>query len=634
MLSNSRKTVAVILEGATGEFQKRLCDGISTSASRLGYNVAVFNAFGKYGEGNEDHFFGDQMIYNLVPWEEVDGVILALDTLNELSSRERVLYKVREFCHCPVVSVREKVEGANNLIVDNLTCMEGIVRHFIEHHGFTRLCFMTGPKGRWDAEERLQCFERIMKEHGLPVDEHQRFYGDFWTNMGKEACDWFLDGQEKPEVILCANDHMAQAVASELIGRDFHIPDDICVSGYDGMFEGLGFSPTLSTMEVPFYDMGVKAVELIDAKQEQPQDVADYYFQPELALRESCGCSKTREKELLQMKRTIYEHRQIAKNREVQFDYLAINLVQCSTLEEVGERLSYYQYNIDGLSNYALCFCDNIYKEKKVTEYPDRMITKVAFKEREYMGIVEIPFDRRKQLIPDIFADEEPQVWFFAPIHFLDNCYGYEAMSFPDPARLGNLYFSWNTNIGNKIHDMLMEEKMQALISQLEEMYDRDALTGMYNRWGWGNYGNAMFNEARENGETIFMSVVDMDGMKQINDNYGHEEGDFALKKIREAIELVCEDNYISARTGGDEFVVMAKGITPEMGGALLERLEQFLGKFNASSEKEYDIHASFGYVCRIPAEGDTLETMTKESDEAMYENKVSNKKRRGEALR
>lgn len=633
MLSDSRKTIAVITEGASQEFQKRLCDGISSSAFRLGYNVAVFSPFGRYGQDNARHLFGDQMIYDLVPWEELDGVILVLDTLSVQASIEHVLKKIRELCHCPVVSVRERVEGVNNFLVDNLTCMEGMVRHFIEHHGFKKLCLMTGPQGRWDAEERLQCFENVMKEYGLPVSEHQKFYGDFWTNMGKEACDWFLEGQEKPEAILCANDHMAQAVASELIGRDFHIPEDICVSGYDGMFEGLGFSPTLSTMEVPFYDMGVKAMEVIDAKQGQPQDAEDYYFQPILALRESCGCSKTREKELLQMKRTIYEQRQTAKNLEVQFDYLSINLAQCRTLEEVGKQLAYYQYNIDGLSNYALCFCDEVGKKEKVTEYSDHMIMKLAFKNRQDMGDVEISFDRR-ELIPDFFDKEKPQIWYFAPIHFQEDCYGYEALSFPDPTRTGNLHFSWNTKIGNKIHDMLVEEKMQALISELEEMYDRDALTGMYNRWGWGNYGNAMFDKARQKGETIFLSVIDLDGMKQINDNYGHEEGDFALKKMREAIELVCEDDYISARTGGDEFVVMAKGVTPETGGALLDRLEQFLEEFNASGEKRYDIHASSGYVCRVPTEDDTIETMTKESDEAMYLNKVSNKKRRGEAMR
>lgn len=72
---------------------------------------------------------------------------------------------------------------------------------------------------------------------------------------------------------------------------------------------------------------------------------------------------------------------------------------------------------------------------------------------------------------------------------------------------------------------------MQKLVVKLEEMYDRDALTGMYNRRGFENRGNPMFEQAKEEGKQIFLAIIDMDGMKQINDNYGHIEGDYALKK-------------------------------------------------------------------------------------------------------
>lgn len=78
----------------------------------------------------------------------------------------------------------------------------------------------------------------------------------------------------------------------------------------------------------------------------------------------------------------------------------------------------------------------------------------------------------------------------------------------------------------------------------------------------------------------------------------------------------------------------MAKGITEEEGKAFLQRLEQFLETFNESGEKTYDIHASCGYVCRIPTGEETIETYTKESDGVMYKNKVINKVRRGEILR
>ena len=165
MFSNERKTIGVFVERTLNEFQNRMCQGIITAAEQLGYNVAIFSAYGNYGQ-NERYFEGDQHLWQLPPYEELSGVILALDTMEEKSSRSRILENVRERCHCPVVSVREIVEGCNNLLVDNRTCMNGIIRHFVEDHGLTRLCFMTGPESHWDAVERLECFKSQMKEIG------------------------------------------------------------------------------------------------------------------------------------------------------------------------------------------------------------------------------------------------------------------------------------------------------------------------------------------------------------------------------------------------------------------------------------------------------------------------------------
>lgn len=374
-------------------------------------------------------------------------------------------------------------------------------------------------------------------------------------------------------------------------------------------------------------------MEVIHDKQRMPKDIENIYFQARTVLRESCGCMKRSGKDVLMKKRTIFEEGKTAHNREVQLDYLSINLGDSDSIEQVSKWLAYYQYNIEGLRDYAVCFCENVFKEEKITEYTDTMVMCIAFKERVEMGRLHEPFER-KELIPALFSDGEPQCWYFAPLHFQDNCYGYEAFRFSRPEQMGNLYFRWNITIGNKIHDMLVEHKMQNLILELEEMYDRDALTGMYNRRGWENKGRKLFSEAKKEEKTIFLAVIDLDGMKQINDNYGHDEGDFALKKVTEAIDAVTSKQKISARTGGDEFVVMAKGVTEEEGKAFLQRLEQFFDTFNASGEKMYEIHASSGYVCRVPKEEETIETYTKESDGVMYQNKVINKSRRGEILR
>lgn len=632
MFSNKRKTIGVFLERAISEFQNKLCQGIITKAEELGYNVAIFTAYGNYGQ-NERYFVGDQTLWELPSYEELDGVILALDTMVNLSGREKVLELIRERCHCPIVSVREIVEGATNLLVDNKTCMEGVIDHFVIDHGMKRLCFMTGPKDHWDAVERLECFFRRMKEHNLPVDEHQYFWGDYWKGKGKEACDWFFAGKEPPEVIVCANDHMAMAVVSELNSRGVRIPEDICVSGYDGLKSTLSFTPSVTTAEVPFYDMGVRAVEIVDQKQESPQDAGNVYFDAIVKKRESCGCLATGSKETMDMRKSMYRFSNVDENREMQFYFMFIHLSECNTIDEVSERINYYAYSIEGYRDYCLCLCEGIMENENPSTYTDQMRLRIAMKNREAKLYIRIPFERR-ELLPAEMTGEEPQIWYFAPIHFQDKCFGYEAFRFYDVETTGRMYLHWNIIMGHQIQSIITHQKMQGLVDQLEFMYDRDALTGIYNRRGFENYAEPMFEEAKEKGESIFLSIIDMDGMKQINDNYGHVEGDFALRKVCEAIRAVFPEEVIQARTGGDEFEVMGRKFDERECQKLLDKVVAYLDDFNASGEKEYDIHASYGLVRRVPGEKDTIEDFIRESDEIMYVNKVRNKTKRGESLR
>ena len=185
MFCNNRKTIGVFLERAGSEFQNHLCQGVMTKATELGYNVAVFSGYGNYGQ-NDRYFVGDQYLWDLPQYEELSGAILALDTMDEMESRTNLTRRVEERCNCPVVSIRELLKGANNLLVDNKICMEGIIDHFVRDHGMKHICFMTGPKGHWDAEERLGCFFRKMKEYGLPQPVFSDERGSFIVRFGKE----------------------------------------------------------------------------------------------------------------------------------------------------------------------------------------------------------------------------------------------------------------------------------------------------------------------------------------------------------------------------------------------------------------------------------------------------------------
>lgn len=90
MFHNSRKTIGVFLERSASEFQNRLCQGIITGAKELGYNVAVFSDYGNYGQ-NHRYFIGDQTLWELPPYEELDGVVLALIRWRKSSAESMLL---------------------------------------------------------------------------------------------------------------------------------------------------------------------------------------------------------------------------------------------------------------------------------------------------------------------------------------------------------------------------------------------------------------------------------------------------------------------------------------------------------------------------------------------------------------
>jgi DNA-binding LacI/PurR family transcriptional regulator len=456
MFGNKRKTIGVFAEDLKAGFHISLCRGICTEAEKAGYNVAFFAPFGN-GPENERFYHGDRQIYELPHYEDFDGVIVALDTMEDRKSRNVVLEQIEKRCSCPVVSIREVVRGANNLLVDNTTCMEGIIRHFIEEHGFTRICFMTGPKDHWDAKERLNCFMKEMKEHELPVEEHQVFYGDFWKHKGKEACDWFLAGPGRPQAIICANDYMALAVASELIGRGFRVPQDICVSGYDGMEDTLNFSPSITTTMVPFEKMGRKAVRIIRDKQDTPDLAEDYYFDAEIIKRESCGCILGNKDKIIQTRQKLHERIQKDKNLEMRFCFLSVCLAESATMEDFADKLSYYVRDMEGVEKYGVCLCDHLEEKSDFSGYTDTMELRIAVDEKEGgRRQIRVPFDRR-ELLPQEISGEEPQIWYFAPLHFLECCYGYEAFQFRKEEKNPRLYLPWNIIVSGKLRDLLRD---------------------------------------------------------------------------------------------------------------------------------------------------------------------------------
>lgn len=144
-----------------------------------------------------------------------------------------------------------------------------------------------------------------------------------------------------------------------------------------------------------------------------------------------------------------------------------------------------------------------------------------------------------------------------------------------------------------------------------------DELTGLLNRRGLQEKSTELFNIYQ--GMHVYIYSIDLDRLKYINDNYGHAEGDFAIKKIAEALHHSFRQTDLIGRIGGDEFLVVA--IKPHSDeDYVIKRINLYLEDFNRLGEKAYPIRVSIGYSEFDVTKHMDMALYLKEADERLYE--------------
>jgi diguanylate cyclase (GGDEF)-like protein/PAS domain S-box-containing protein len=149
-----------------------------------------------------------------------------------------------------------------------------------------------------------------------------------------------------------------------------------------------------------------------------------------------------------------------------------------------------------------------------------------------------------------------------------------------------------------------------------------DELTGLYNQRGFLALAEQQLRAARRTGQTCSLLYADMDGLKQVNDTYGHQEGSRTLQRLAEILRRSFRGSDIVARLGGDEFAVLMADTTPGSVEIVLARLGELLLNYNLRGLHDYRLSLSVGTVCVNPADGSSLAELLSKADQAMYENK------------
>lgn len=629
------KEIAVIVAGLDEEYQSEVIGGVAECARTENANISCFSSFG--GVMRDSLFdVGEYNIYELVNYSKFDGVVLLTNTICDPVERERIIAKVKSSGIPVAVLDCDDYPDFYNIRIDNSEAMREIVRHVLEVHNAKTVNFISGPLANQEAAERYRAFLDVMREHEVEVDERRTFFGEFRSKDGALAVEELIaSGLPLPDAIICANDAMALAAVTTLEKYGYTVPDDVIVTGFDNTYNASHYCPALTTVSRPLRDAGYKACELIIRLSEGEKFDKEIVLRSEPVFSESCGCVKTADsfEGIKSYKKSAYKFIEQCKNDIFLLNKMTSEVAETESADEniniIGKSMS----RTDCRQG-SICLCsdwEGAYADKwsrckdrdyQVHGYTKKMSAPFIWDGNEVSSVSSF---NSEDIFPKPFTTGG-NISFFLPLHFRERCLGYYILSNGDFPMKSLVCHSVMMNVSNSIENIRKLLHLNSVIDELDKLYVIDPLCSIYNRNGFIRNADSVFQSCADEGSQIMISFIDMDGLKDINDGYGHKEGDFALQRLASVISDCSRGGRICARFGGDEFIIFGKGGTSDDIEPFELAFRKRLETLNSVIDKPYRIDASIGTLVTTVEPDTKLFSLISQADQLMYERKKRKK--------
>lgn len=618
-----------------------MIEGICQRCHAYDYDVAIISALSSVALAQENYLAGELNIYNLINFDRLDGILLDSPSLMDsrtLKLIPQVMDLLTEKCRKPVVSLGSYLEEYPSFVPSNRRILQELTDHVIDVHQCRDLYFLAGYEGNSDSTDRINGFRDSLEAHGIPFDENRVFYGDFWYSGGTALAWKIISGEiARPQAVVCASDHLAIGLANRLLENGIRVPEDIIVTGFDATREASINSVTITSATPDSESVAVQGLDHLRSLMEPGAEIVPYApdASKHLRLGMSCGCNRDIAQVMNILRGSFYHtmHDFTGGNTTIDIGLLMESNMMESLSDTASPQECLYQiylktYLLNHYEDFYLCLDENWLNTELCckTGYPQRIQMAIHNTPELNSGHYENgPSFETSLMLPSLGSEaHEPSMFYFMPVHFLDQSMGYAVLRFElgKPHHMTCVIRNWLKNVNSGLH-------ISRTAHRLESLSTRDGMTGAYNRRGMELMLDHMLRKAAPE-DNVLAFVIDMDRLKQINDTFGHADGDFGINAICCAAMGITRDNELCVRAGGDEFYVIGIGAyDPAEAEKRIAGFYEALRQINATASKPYTLSASIGSACIPLASGMTVMGIIRIADAKMYENKVQKKMQR-----
>ncbi len=269
--------IGVIIPETVNRFFSKAIGGIQDEASKAGYNIMVCQS----NESQHIEFNNIQTLLNSF----VDGIIISV---SKETSSEKPFQRIMDK-GVPLVFFDRVVDTLETpkVMSDNYEAAFKATSHLVEM-GCSRIARISGPLNLYNSRWRLKGYQDALLHHNLEVNEELVIYSSYAASNVREYTNHLLDLPEPPDGIFAINDQGALEMMHTIKQKGLRIPEDICVIGFNNDYFSAFTEPSLSSVEIPAYELGRIAAELLLKEVQLDNPVYEKRIVPsKLVLRDS-----------------------------------------------------------------------------------------------------------------------------------------------------------------------------------------------------------------------------------------------------------------------------------------------------------------------------------------------------------
>ncbi len=634
--------IAVIVVGWNMDYRLDLLNGIYEAADFYHCSLHIYTCMGGF---DEEHPFGkrEYEIFNQPDYKLYDGIVFVSNTMFAESVVQQLSVKFSEL-NIPVICTDNRMKDFGFMGTDNYIAMKSLVEHMVKVHNYKSFKMLAGPKANQESILRVNAFKDVLKENGIEVKEEDIYYANYCMDGALNAVHHYLDNGEKlPDAFICANDVMALTVCWELQKMGYDVPRDVAVTGFDNVSQTKTSCPSITSIGRAKQQMGKESIKLLVQHILGERENINFYVPYVLCVRESCGCNIKPQISFDDYSRELYQY-DMEKILMTQLSSkMEEDLIGCTNYGEFINSIRNHMperfiqkffvclnYSVaDLLQNESGTIEKLLEYEKNIPGYDSYFAVPVAYDYGQYSSYEKLTFTDIIHLVNNEnnnVSKEHEDVTYFMPLYFREHCYGFISFAGSKANIINDFIGNYVRKISNSLEQLRIHRIENLTICKLEDLYETDSMTGLYNRFGYKKRIMELINRYETSNDSIMVQFFDMDELKLINDVYGHDIGNKAITIVTDCMRQVYRDESL-IRYGGDEFIALGINQTDSTMKAKNKLFRELVKKEAARRKFKHPINVSIGYhIAKHPEKADA-ERWIDLADKAMYKDK-SNRKR------